>query len=178
MTMTDPDLRTELLRRLSLDQAAREHVEGYSEDPRMTEWAAVREIDSDNTAWLAAIVTEHGWPRQSEIGEDAATAAWLLAQHADDNPELQKTFHQHMTSATELGEASPRLLAYLEDRVRVNAGRPQLYGTQFVSDDTGALRPQPIHNLESLNQRRAAAGMEPFEEYEATMHGIWTRNPS
>ena len=30
------------------------------------------------------------------------------------------------------GEASPANLAYLEDRVRVHAGQPQLYGTQFT----------------------------------------------
>jgi hypothetical protein len=81
-----------------------------------------------------------------------------------------------MTAATNLGEASPRLLAYLEDRIRINAGRPQLYGTQFISDDTGALRPQPIDHPDTLNDRRTTVGLEPFEEYKATMHSIWTKH--
>ncbi|WP_020393339.1 DUF6624 domain-containing protein [Kribbella catacumbae] len=60
----------------------------------------------------------------------------------------------------------------------MNAGRPQLYGTQFVSDDNGALQPRPIDRPESLDDRRAAVGLDPFAEYEATMHSIWARNPT
>lgn len=79
-----------------------------------------------------------------------------------------------MTAAVASGEADAKLLAYLDDRVRVNAGRPQLYGTQFISDETGVLRPQPIQNPDSLDQRRAAIGLEPFAEYAAAMRAIWT----
>lgn len=159
---------------MALDQAIREQVNGYSKDPRTAQWEAVAEVDRGNTAWLAGVVERLGWPRSSAVGEDAATAAWVLAQHADDSPDAQLAFHQHMTAAVASGEADPRLLAYLEDRVRINAGRPQLYGTQFISEETGALRPQPIQDLDALDERRAAVGLEPFAEYEATMHAIWT----
>lgn len=120
--MTGENLQIELLRRMDLDQAARQQVDGYSDDPRTAQWAAVAEVDHNNTAWLAGIVARGGWPRSSEIGEDAATAAWVLAQHADDSPDVQLTFHRHMTAAVASGEADPKLLAYLEDRVRINAG--------------------------------------------------------
>jgi hypothetical protein len=120
--MTDQVLQAELLRRMALDQQARDQVQGYSKDPRLAEWAAVRQVDANNTTWLADLVATSGWPQLSKIGDDAATAAWLLAQHADDAPELQLIFHRHMTAATTLSEASPRLLAYLDDRIRVNAG--------------------------------------------------------
>ncbi|MEV0284793.1 MULTISPECIES: DUF6624 domain-containing protein [unclassified Kribbella] len=73
------------------------------------------------------------------------------------------------------GEASARLFGYLEDRVRVNTGLPQLYGTQFVDHGNG-LEPQPIEDPSGLAARRAAAGMEPFEEYEATMHQVWQQD--
>jgi hypothetical protein len=43
------------------------------------------------------------------------------------------------------GEASPAHLAYLEDRVRVNAEQPQLYGTQFSVID-GQFGPRPIQD--------------------------------
>lgn len=35
---------------------------------------------------LTAITTEHGWPTASTVGEEAARAAWLVAQHAADRP--------------------------------------------------------------------------------------------
>jgi hypothetical protein len=167
-------LRAELERRSARDQEARRAVEGWSDDPRTELWKLVSEVDADNTAWLVAIVTQHGWPGLSEVGEEAAVAAWLLAQHADGEPESQRFFHRSMGEAVDAGEASPRLFGYLEDRVRINSGRPQLYGTQFVDHGNG-LEPQPIHDRDCLAARRAAAGMEPFEEYEATMHRIWQR---
>lgn len=174
--MTDQVLQAELLRRMALDQAARDQVQGYSTDPRLAEWATVRQVDANNTTWLADLIATIGWPLLSRVGDEAATAAWLIAQHADDAPELQLIFHQQMTAATTLGESSPRLLAYLEDRIRINAGRPQLYGTQFVSDDAGELRPQPVDDPDALDERRNAVGLEPFEDYEATMHSTWTRD--
>lgn len=62
---------------MNLDQAARQQVEGHSDDPRTAQWAAVAEVDHNNTAWLAGTVERGGWPRSSEVGADAATATWL-----------------------------------------------------------------------------------------------------
>jgi hypothetical protein len=52
--------------------------------------------------------------------------------------------------------------------VRVNADQPQLYGTQFTVTE-GELVPSPIEDRERLDERRAAAGLEPFADYEARM---------
>jgi hypothetical protein len=60
--------------------------------------------------------------------------------------------------------------AWLLDRVRVNAGQPQLYGTQFTVTD-GHFGPCPIEDPHRLDERRAAAGLEPFADYEARMRG-------
>jgi hypothetical protein len=79
-----------------------------------------------------------------------------------------------MAAAVDVGEASPRFFGYLEDRIRVNSGQPQLYGTQFIDHNDGnGLQPRPIEDRDGLAARRAAVRMEPFEEYEATMHEIW-----
>lgn len=59
-------------------------------------------------------------------------------------------------------------LAYLEDRVRVNAGQPQLYGTQYTVTDE-SIRPCPIEDPGRLDERRAQAGLEPFADYQARM---------
>jgi len=56
--------------------------------------------------------------------------------------------------------------AYLKDRVRVNAGGSQLYGTQFTAA-AGTLRPHPIEYPARLDERRAQAGLEPHADYEA-----------
>lgn len=36
------------------------------------------------------MLDEHGWPTQDLVGEQASSAAWLLAQHADFDVALQR----------------------------------------------------------------------------------------
>jgi hypothetical protein len=109
--------------------------------------------------------------RQGLAGEDGAAAAWLLAQHADHDPVRQRAFLDALRGAVNQGEAFPAHLAYLEDRVRVNAGQPQLYGTQFTVTG-GELGPHPIQDPKRLEERRAEAGLEPFADYEARMRAL------
>ena len=125
-------------------------------------------IDARNTERLKEIIAAIGWPTKSKVGKDASTAAWLLAQHADHNPEFQQVcldlMKQELTD-----EVSQGHIAYLEDRVRVNTGRPTLYGTQFYTNPEGQFGPRPIEDIESLDERRALMGLERFEEYEQRM---------
>ncbi|MEV0619673.1 DUF6624 domain-containing protein [Nonomuraea sp. NPDC050404] len=160
--MTDEELKAELLRRMEMDQAMRDPAKGFPGDRRL---ARLQRLDDGNTAWLYSVVATRGWPLISQVGERAARAAWLLAQHATSRA-VQRLFHQVMADAVESDEASPRDLAYLEDRVRVRSGRPQLYGTQFHDGENG-LEPMPIEEPALLDERRRAVGLEPFAEYEA-----------
>src|SRR5690606_17036250 len=48
--------------------------------------AATSMRDKANTEWLKAVVAERGWPTISEVGEEASYKAWLLVQHADQDP--------------------------------------------------------------------------------------------
>ncbi|MGP3958329.1 DUF6624 domain-containing protein [Nonomuraea sp. 3N208] len=160
--MTDEELRDELLRRMKVDQAMRDPAKGFPSGRQLTR---LQKLDEGNTAWLYSVVATRGWPLVSQVGERAARAAWLLAQHAT-SLEAQRFFREVLADAVERDEASPRDLAYLEDRVRVRSGRPQLYGTQF-HDGVDGLEPMPIEEPELLDERRAAVGLEPFAEYEA-----------
>ncbi|NUR82915.1 MAG: hypothetical protein HOY71_02375 [Nonomuraea sp.] len=153
------------MRRRELDQRYRTRK---LTDP---EFELLLEVDRDNTAWLAEEVGARGWPLRSQVGEEGALAAWLLAQHADAAPAVQRELHAAMARALAAGEASPAHFAYLEDRVRVNAGRPQLYGTQFHGQGDG-FAPQPIEDPARLDERRASVGLEPFAEYEAFIRAI------
>jgi Family of unknown function (DUF6624) len=171
----DEELRRELLARRDEDQRIRALVsppQGQRAvrlpDEVAEEW---QRIDEDNTRWLGELVSARGWPGRTLAGEDGAAAAWLLAQHADGDPVRQRAFLDALRGAVEHGEASPAHLAYLEDRVRVNAGQPQLYGTQFTVTDRH-FGPHPIENPQRLDGRRAEAGLEPFADYEARMRGL------
>ena len=168
----DEELQRELVARAEEDQRVRRlasppkgQYEFSLSEEVAEEW---RRVDTGNTRWLADLVATRGWPGHTLAGTDGAEAAWLLAQHADRDPELQRSFLEALRGAVTAGEASRANLAYLEDRVRVHDGRPQLYGTQFTVTD-GELRPSPIEDPERLDERRAEAGLGPFAAYEAQM---------
>jgi hypothetical protein len=168
----DEQLRAELLARREEDQRIR-HAAMEASDPDSgrlpddlgAEW---HRVDSANTEWLNDLVDTRGWPGRSLVGDDGAKAAWLLAQHADSRRDLQRKFLDLLRVAVAGREAEPRDLAYLEDRVRVGDGRPQLYGTQFTGIGND-LAPSPIEDPDHLDERRAAVGLQPFAEYEATL---------
>ena len=55
------------------------------------------------------------------------------------------------------GQVSAVDVAYLTDRVLVNEGKPQEYGTQFHVVD-GVRQPRPIREPGKVDERRAARG--------------------
>lgn len=162
------ELRRQLLAMAAEDQRIRHLVDEYT-GPRgeiphdlVPEWT---QVDAANTARLAQIVAEHGWPTRSLVGDDGAHAAWLLAQHADRNPGLQRRFLDLIRAAVAVNEASDVDLAYLTDRVAMHAGQPQLYGTQLCRDPHGRLTPYRIADPDHVDQRRAALGLCPLADY-------------
>ncbi|MBD0743823.1 DUF6624 domain-containing protein [Streptomyces sp. CBMA152] len=165
MTPQRPDLADELLRRRAADQ----HARGVREHGMVAaDLDAMRAVDSDNVTALKRITAEHGWPGRTLVGQQAMDAAWLLAQHADADPDFQQEALLLLREAVAAGEAEPRHLAYLTDRCLVHEGEPQLYGTQYVKDEQG-LRPYTIREPNGLDSRRAEIGLGPFAEYDAQM---------
>lgn len=67
------------------------------------------------------------------------------------------------------GEVDTQDIAFLEDRIAVSEGRPQLYGTQFYDDSDGQTKPRPILDPENIEKRRKTMGLYSFEEYEKGM---------
>ena len=67
------------------------------------------------------------------------------------------------------GEVSKSNIAYLEDRITVGNGIPQVYGTQFHTNSDGQMVPQPIANEKKVDERRKAMGLETLDEYKKRM---------
>ncbi|HEX4954216.1 MAG TPA: DUF6624 domain-containing protein [Thermoanaerobaculia bacterium] len=118
-----------------------------------------------NAAQLREIVTAHGWPGRSLVGEEAAEAAWLIVQHAIGEPVFQREMLAVLQVEAQKGEVPAWQVAKLEDRVRSFEGRPQRYGTQFDWDEAGQMSPWPeIEEPEAVDERRAAVGLPPLAE--------------
>src|SRR3546814_4825245 len=97
---------------------------------------------SDRSSDVCSSDLEKGWPTISAVGEKASHAAWLLAQHADDDPALQVRALRLMEPLAKAGEASKSNYAYLYDLVMLKLAGKQRYATQFGGCETGqAIRP-------------------------------------
>ncbi|MEU6720749.1 DUF6624 domain-containing protein [Nonomuraea sp. NPDC046802] len=166
--MFDPELRDELLARMERDQQVRLSLPMGEPLPTdlLEEW---ERVDTDNTEFLKRVIDARGWPGHDLVGEQAAHAAWLLAQHADRDREFQRRCLSLLRDAVARGQATPRNLAYLVDRVRVGEERPQVYGTQYGRTPEGGFGPHPIEDPEGLDGRRAEVGLEPHAEYDRHM---------
>src|SRR5215471_8373571 len=103
------DLRDELLRRGEMDQAARSAAATGGE----AAFRRVMAIDDDNAGWLGDVIRKSGWPGRSAAGKDGAHMAWLLAQHCDRHPRLQRRCLALLRRAVAAGEASAADLAHL-----------------------------------------------------------------
>lgn len=157
----DHALLAELKRRVAADQAAR------SDQARFEDAAAV---DRDNTDWLKHLLQTRGWPPLTQIGTQGSQQIWILAQHADADRPFQVWVLELMKAAVARGDARPRHLAYLTDRVLRGQGKPQRYGTQFELRD-GRMQPAPIEDPEQVDARRQAMGLETLAEYAARLSG-------
>ncbi len=148
-----PEIAGELDVMAQADQAMRTGIhEGKLGNPK---------IDEQNTKRMKEIVAEIGWPTISKVGKTASYNAWVLVQHADHDVPFQAYCLQLLKEAPPY-DIDPENLAYLEDRVRVNQGRPQLYGTQFDQIDNQHV-PYPIEDIYDVDARRAAFGMKSLQ---------------
>jgi hypothetical protein len=160
------ELSHELVTMKAADQAAT--PKANSDD--LSEHLAWRRLTTRHGDRLRALLEQHGhWPTAEEVGEEAVLGAWLVAQHADRQLDVQRLALRLLEQAVEDGSAGPQgpaRLAFLHDRLNVNAGLPQRYGTQIqgIAPD-GSPIPWPVEDEEKLDVQRARAGIPPFAEY-------------
>lgn len=134
---------------------------------------AASDRDQANTEWLSAHVAAEGWPSRTKVGDEAAGAAWLLAQHADLNPAFQLTALRLMERLAATGDVDLRNLAMLTDRVQLRLVGKQKYGTQWTCKD-GKRTPLPLMNsVEVANQLRAVAKMETLKANAARIDAMY-----
>ncbi len=153
----DPKLDRELDRRLA--GAATPLIRALAdwEEPP-AEGSALLAVNEANVQRFSELMAESGsWPGLRAVGADGADAAWMLAQHADRDNELRREWLTTLADAVVTGDADPRHLATLADRVAAVAGEPQPYGTiAMLANDGEVEYPLPVADAARLDERRRA----------------------
>ena len=115
---------------------------------------------------LGDILKRYGYPGYDLVGEKGSNCFWLMAQHCDYDPALQEKILAAMKPELAKHNADPKNFAYLTDRVRLNTGSKQVYGTQvtYRTDSCQAI-PRALTDSLTVNTRRKEIGLEPIESY-------------
>lgn len=128
-------------------------------------------VTSSDSAMIARLVALGGqrgsvWPTRSVVGSEGVLAVWSLAGH---DTTLARIALKRMMEAGP-DESPPSAVALLEDRMRVRAGRKQLYGTQLrvtaAATPAGRadVQPLPIEDTLHLAIRRDGAELPPLAQ--------------
>jgi tetratricopeptide (TPR) repeat protein len=136
-------------------------------------WEMKKKLNDENQQIVCKVINTSGWPKKSEVGADAASAAFLVVQHADLT--LQKKYLPMLKKACETNEAKKTDLALLIDRVELGEGRMQIYGSQINFNDS--LKTYYVCNMvdpDNLEKRRSEMGFKrPFAEYVGNWNINW-----
>lgn len=170
-------LRAELEQIHDADQKGRHLISQYINGPQRDSVLKVMiKQDAANRQRVFAILDSAGWLSIEEVGAKAHQALFLVVQHSDADPPAQAHYLEMLREAVAAGRARTTELAYLEDRVAVNNGRPQIYGTQ-VGYKNGRNFFEEIQDEANVNERRKQMGLEPLEIY-AEQFGIEWSSPA
>jgi hypothetical protein len=122
--------------------------------------------DSLNFFQIRKIFNKYGFLGYDIVGKESSHKFWLLIQHADNYPAFQDSVLVQMKIQADIGNASYADYAYLIDRVKVNTGQLQIYGTQMTLNPTKtSYITKPTVDPENLNERRKQVGLSTIEVY-------------
>ncbi|MBX9886568.1 MAG: hypothetical protein K2Y30_01375 [Flavobacteriaceae bacterium] len=123
---------------------------------------------TSNKTRVEKMFNQYGFLGYEEIGKDGSNIFWLIVQHSDKYPDFQKKILVAMDKQVNKKNTNATNYAFLYDRVQVNAGLKQKFGTQVTYDvnRTGRAIPK-IGIMDSINVdlNRKKYLLEPLKEY-------------
>ncbi len=124
----------------------------------------VERHDVANQQTLKQLIPADGWFKVSTDGDKAALSAFLIVQHASNDPQLMRDTLPKLKSALDEGEASGQWYAMMFDRVAVEFDhKPQRYGTQLRCVK-GTWKLDKTEDPAKLDARRKEIGLKETED--------------
>ena len=121
------------------------------------------DVDFKNLEVAVSIIEQCGMPTTQNVDRAHIEHLWLVFQHASNT--YRKAYFHHFQDATKRGDLRASSLALMEDRILMDEGKPQIYGSQVAFDENGVNRLHPIESPEYVDQRRARVGLGPLKDY-------------
>jgi hypothetical protein len=121
-------------------------------------------IDKQDAVYVKHIIDTYGWLSSDDIGEDANETLFLCIQHVNDL-EVQTKYLPILKKAVEDGNAKGWQYAFLTDRILMNEGKKQIYGTQTLMRDKKKYYVVPLKYPAKVDMLRKEMGLGTLNEY-------------
>ena len=114
--------------------------------------------DHRNQELIISIIEKCGMPTLNEVNQEQMNAIWLGLQHTEN--EYRIKYFPLIEKAVKNGDLSKEQYALMKDRILMDEGKPQIFGSQIKN---GKL--YDLEEPETVNERRREMGLEPIEDY-------------
>ncbi|MGG7467983.1 DUF6624 domain-containing protein [Chryseobacterium arthrosphaerae] len=153
----------------------KEMMEKYGEANAWKVFETKRDsVGKDNQSRIKRLYAEYGYLGFKQVGEANATKFWISIQHADDDVGFQRTMLKAMKKEIGKKNAHKNEYAMLEDRVAINSGQKQRFGTQVTYNKAEQAVPKNgLTDSMNVDKLRVEYGLPSFKEYYnqmTTMH--------
>jgi hypothetical protein len=136
---------------------------GWESTEVQTLWKTIQIKDSIHLLKVEQILDEKGWLGPDIVGVYGNATLFLVIQHADHQTRLK--YIPLLRDAVKKGNAKPSDLALMEDRVLLEQGEKQIYGSQLQMNSANKYELEPMIDPENVDKRRSEVGLEPLREY-------------
>jgi hypothetical protein len=127
-------------------------------------WSKIEELDAVNLLEVKSILDQYGWLGVEAIGKKGNAALFLVIQHADQ--QTREKYLPMMRTAAKQNRAALSDLALLEDRLALEQGKKQLYGSQMgFNEKTQRYYVLPIEKPEHVDERRKSMGLSDMKSH-------------
>jgi hypothetical protein len=154
-------LHSDQYNRLVLDSL--ESKFGFDSNEVKGQWFLIKKTDSLNCIIVSSFLDKYGWPNPNLFSNNTNEAIFYVIQHSELN--IQKKYEKVLEKAFKEKQLSPQKYANFKDRLNIEQGDYQIYGTQLKSLINDKLNFHPIYHEKSVNKRRKNVGLNTIQEY-------------
>jgi hypothetical protein len=121
-------------------------------------------VDKENLEKVLGIIEHCGFPTVASVGQTGMMSTFLVLQHS--TRRIREKYLPQIKSSAANGDLSLQEVALMEDRLLMESGEKQKYGTQVTSDNIEeGWKLYPIVDIKNVNRRRETMGLGPLEDY-------------
>ncbi|VFA44104.1 DUF6624 domain-containing protein [Chryseobacterium indologenes] len=114
----------------TVDQKVQQDIMDATFENRNALFAIEEETFERHTIILRNILETNSYPNYDRVGIESSNNYWLCVQQSDKDLNFQKKVLKLMKKEVRNKKADSKNYAYLKDRVKINLGKSQIYGTQ------------------------------------------------